>query len=196
MFIAFLRVCPARVRRSDESRFGARQKMSINGQFGVERINVAPPLGQRRAKVEQSGTWCRFEKTHLQRSGHGFDPVMEKAVGHCRIEQGADHPAVQNAGIPLPLRPWPDRGDDRARAVGPETQSERSAGAAGQAVRVAGWRLDMGRVSRIGNIPEFSNVATQCFVRKGKNRGSEEPPRKKRESDYFSVEFFSASICR
>ena len=98
--------------RGNESRLGARQYAAVRGQFGFEQIDVAPPVGQSGAQVEQSGAGCWFEKAHLQRGGQGFDLVMEKAVGHRRVEQSADHAAVQDSGIPLPFRPGPDRGND------------------------------------------------------------------------------------
>ena len=109
--------------------------------MGVEHIDMATPVGQGGAKVEQTGARRWFEKAYVQRGGHGLDLVMEKAVGHRCVEQGADHAAVQDARITLPFRSGPDRRNDRARPVRAETQSEQSAWAAGDALCVADGRL-------------------------------------------------------
>ena len=116
-------------------------------------------------------------------------------MGHRRVEQGADHSAVQDSCISLPFRSRPHRGDDRASTVGSETQSEQSVRAAGHALGVAGRWPDLDRVGRFERIPELYDVGAQWSACKLKTRGNEEMPRKK-EISYLSVEFFNASICR
>ena len=78
--------------------------MAQGGEFGIEQINVPASFKQRRLDFQIRCKRDGFKKADLQRSSHGFDPVMKKAMCHRRIEQRADHPTMQKSGVSLPLR--------------------------------------------------------------------------------------------
>ena len=86
----------------DESGFGSCQAVARRSESGIEQINVPALFKQRRLDFQIRGTRNRFKKADFQRSRHGFYPVIKKAMRHRCIEQRADYPAVQNAGIALP----------------------------------------------------------------------------------------------
>lgn len=87
--------------------------------------------------------------------------VVEQAMRHCGIKQGADHSTVHDASVSLPVGVRVDRRDDGVSSLRGESKAERPVAATNHAMCVACGRRDLDRIGLAGKIIEIDGYVLQ-----------------------------------